>query len=154
MSWGMIGGAAVSVVGGSLLKGGSGTGSSSSAQAADPFSNQRYQYQPMLQTLVNGGSTPAYDATAQAAMGSLASGQGVNSIASTNLAQASGMLSPGYNFTTQDPEYQAMMDAGSQTSTAMLPKQGSWNPGTCWRPCNPTASKRLPAPIKANSTTT
>lgn len=129
MTWGAIGGAAVGVIGGAVVNhigGGSGTGSSSSAQTADPFSSQRYQYQPQLQNLLNGNAGfYSYDPAAQSNMQTLASGGGLAASAKNATDQASAMLQPGYDFQTNDPEYQAMMDLGSQNINRNAAKSGT-----------------------------
>lgn len=66
MTWGMIGGAAVSVVGGSLLNS-SGGSSSGATAAADPFASQRPQYQQMLQKLMTDPSSFTQSAGSQVA---------------------------------------------------------------------------------------
>lgn len=77
MSWGMVGGAAISVVGGALLGGGKkGSGSSSSTQAYDPYAPYRDDAAKKLNSLMADPNSlqdlPEYKAQMQAASRTMA----------------------------------------------------------------------------------
>lgn len=131
MTWGAIGGAAVSVVGGALVNkmSSKGGGSSNPVTAADPFASQRAQYQPMLQQLVTGNGMPSNNSQAEANMSSLANGNGVNNLALGGISKASSMLSPGYKFDPSDPLYQFMLDQGSENINRNAAAGGMLNSG-------------------------
>ena len=89
MTWGNIGGAAVSVIGGALLsRGSSGASSSPGAAAADPFASQRPQYQQLLQQLMTDPNAFTQSAQSQAV-----TKQGMNAI-DANMA-AKGLTNSG-----------------------------------------------------------
>lgn len=79
MSWGLVGGAAVSVIGGALLGGGGGSkssGSNSSTSVYDPYAQYRGVAATKLNSLMNDPSTltqlPEYQAQEQAAARTMA----------------------------------------------------------------------------------
>lgn len=123
MAWGMIGGAAVSVVGGALLGGSNSSNANQQASnpnagnaannptiVADPFASQRYQYQLPLQQFMNDGTHMDGNAGGQQLMNFYASGGNAQPL--FNKAEA--MLQPGYEFNSSDPSYQWRLDQGSR----------------------------------------
>ena len=120
MAWGMIGGAAVSVVGGALLNDSNKSSYSSAPSAgnaanspttmADPFGPQRYQYMPMLQQFMTDGTHMDGNAGGQQLMNFYASGGNAQPL----FNKAEEMLQPGYDFNSSDPSYQWRLDQGSR----------------------------------------
>lgn len=128
MSWGAIGGAAVSLIGGELLGGdeGGGAPSSGAAGVADPFARQRPQYQTQLQTLMQDpgsfASSPAY---------SFAFDQGLEAVNRT--AAAKGMLGSGnrlYELTNYGQGMAGQQYFNQANLLATLAGATSGSPGT------------------------
>lgn len=101
MTWGAIGGAAVSVVGGYVMNKNKG-GSSNPVQTSDPFADQRAQYQPMLQNLMNSGQPQLSSAA---------------------------MIAPGATFNPNDPSYQFRLQQGSENMQRQLAASGLGSSG-------------------------
>lgn len=134
MAWGMIGGAAVSVVGGAILNNsnkGSAQQQASNPSAggaannpvvvADPFASQRYQYQPWLHDFQTDPGNKDTDVGARAQMNYLAMGGNAQPL----FTKAQEMLQPGYEFNTTDPSYQWRLDQGSENINRNAAASGS-----------------------------
>ena len=134
MSWGMIGGAAVSLVGGKILSGSNSSSASQQAAAptaanaannpvivADPFASQRYQYQPWLHDFQTNPNLTPHDVGAEAQMNYLMMGGRSQPL----FDQAQAMLQPGYQFNSSDPSYQWRLDQGSENINRNAAASGS-----------------------------
>lgn len=129
-----VGGPIGGQIGGSIAHGlhsnpGSGGGGSGNpVTTADPFSDQRFQYQSVLKDLMSGQATNAGDPSAQAKMKQMAfAGDGQ---AQQGLDSMRSMLTPGgAGFQTSDPSYQFRLNQGIESVNRGMGKAGMLGSG-------------------------
>lgn len=136
MAWVAIGGAAIGVVGSAVISNqnnkaadaraanASASAGNNPVTAADPFADQRFQYQNQLKELMT-GNTAKMDPGAQAVMNGIAMGGTAQPLAN----DAAAMLKPGYEFNSSDPSYAWRLSQGMDAVNRGAAKSGLLDSG-------------------------
>lgn len=107
--------------------GSGGGGSGNPVTAADPFADQRFQYQSILKDLMASQPTRAGDLESQDAMRTLAFS--INTPAQHGLVSMQQMLTPGNTFQPSDPSYQFRFQQGLDAVNRGAAKSGMLGSG-------------------------
>ncbi len=133
MAWVAIGGSVIGAVAGGVVNhalnkgGGSGGGSSGSgspAAVADPFGDQRAQYQPQLASLI--GKDPSQGTNNAQLQGMAKTGAGSSASDKMNAMLAS---DGGNNFLSNDPSYDFRLRQGSENLNRSMASKGMLGSG-------------------------